>query len=98
MIKLLSSIADADSPAVVVADRSAVVAAIDPDCQCYWNSSMPVISLLLLFCCCCNQRLLIELLSFIAADAPTVGAADRSTAVVAVVVADERNYEDRSAD
>ena len=34
-------------------------------------------------CCCCNQRLLIELLSSIAdADAP---AANRSTAVVAVV-------------
>ena len=42
---------------------------------------------LLLFCRCCNQRRLIEILSSIAdadADAPAV-AADRSTAVVAVV-------------
>ena len=36
---------------------------------------------LLLFCCSCNQRL-IELLSSIAGDAPSV-AADQSTAVVA---------------
>ena len=92
LIELLSSISDADAFAVAADRSTAVVAAAgvkriklsgmllhatDPELN------NPDHRLLFRCCCCCNQRLLIELLSFIA-DAPAV-ATDRSTAVVAVV-------------